>query len=69
MNDAILHIVVLGRPGTGCETRRMLDPMRLRAATFAVTAAGALLAGIGTTVAWRLTSRGPVAGNRPIPDP
>jgi hypothetical protein len=33
----------------------MLDPTRLRVASFAVTAAGALLAGIGTTVAWTST--------------
>lgn len=33
----------------------MLDPMRLRVAGFAVTAAGALIAGIGTTVAWTST--------------
>jgi hypothetical protein len=33
----------------------MRDAARLRVASFAVTAAGALLAGIGTTFAWTLT--------------
>ena len=33
----------------------MLDPMRLRVAGFAVTAAGALVAGIGTSFVWTST--------------
>lgn len=47
----------------GCETRPMLDPIRLRVAGSVLTIGGALIAGIGSTLTWataglRLDTRG-----------
>jgi hypothetical protein len=48
-------IVILGRGLARWETRRVEDERGLRTASFALTAAGALLAAGGTTVTWTST--------------